>query len=213
MLKVKVCGMTDPANVKAVAQTGPDFMGFIFYPGSPRYVGKEPDPAIFNNVAADILKVGVFVHEDPVYVIEIAAMTGLDYVQLHGTETPDYCESLKLSGLKIIKDFGICDYTDFDMFESHMGVCDFYLFDTRSEKHGGSGKKFNWDILNSYNLDKPFFLSGGIGPSDAKEIMKIKNPWFMGVDLNSLFETTPGIKIPELVSGFVEEIKKSGNEL
>ena len=213
MLKVKVCGMTDPANVKAVAQTGPDFMGFIFYPGSSRYVGKEPDPAIFDSVPSGILKVGVFVHEDPVFVIETAAIVGLDFVQLHGTETADYCESLKLSGLKIIKAFGICDYTDFDMFESHMDVCDYYLFDTRSEKHGGSGKKFNWDILNSYNLDKPFFLSGGIGPSDVKEIMKIKNPWFFGVDLNSLFETIPGIKIPELVRGFIDEIKKSGNEL
>jgi phosphoribosylanthranilate isomerase len=208
MLKVKVCGMTDRINVKDVASTGPDFMGFIFYPRSPRYVGHDPDPAIFSNVPAGIRKVGVFVHEDPINVIEIAAMTGLDYVQLHGTETSDYCESLKLSGLKIIKAFGICDYTDFDIYRSHLDVCDYFLFDTRSEKHGGSGRKFNCDILDSYDLNKPFFISGGIGPSDATQILSIKNPQFFGADLNSRFEISPGIKDAGALKGFIDEIKK-----
>jgi phosphoribosylanthranilate isomerase len=208
MLKVKVCGMTDPANIKEVAEAGPDFMGFIFYPKSPRFVGKDPGPEIFDNVPADILKVGVFVHEDPVTVIEIAAMTGLDLVQLHGTETPDYCESLKLSGLKIIKAFGICDYTDFDIYASFMDVCDYFLFDTRNEKYGGSGKKFNWEIVAGYKLDKPFFLSGGIGPADAIQLKGIQNEKLMAVDVNSLFETSTGIKDARALKSFIEEIKK-----
>jgi phosphoribosylanthranilate isomerase len=99
------------------------------------------------------------------------------------------------------------------MFSSHIDVCDYFLFDTRSDKHGGSGKKFNWDIINGYSLDKPFFLSGGIGPSDAMEIMKIKNPKLYGVDLNSLFETSPGKKDARALESFIGEIKMSGNEL
>ncbi len=208
MLKVKVCGMTDPANIKEVAEAGPDFMGFIFYPRSPRYVGQDPDPEIFSNVPAGILKVGVFVHEDPVTVIEIAAMTGLGLVQLHGTETPDYCESLKLAGLRIIKAFGICDYTDFDIYGSYMDVCDYFLFDTRNEKYGGSGKKFNWKIIDNYRLDKPFFLSGGIGPEDVVEITGIQNEKLMAVDVNSRFETATGIKDARTLKRFIEEIKK-----
>jgi phosphoribosylanthranilate isomerase len=208
MLKVKVCGMTDPYNVIEVAETLPDFMGFIFYTRSPRYVGQDPDPEIFNNVPAGILKVGVFVHEDPVSVIEIAATTGLDLVQLHGTETPDYCESLKLSGLKIIKAFGICDYTDFDIYGSYMDVCDYFLFDTRNEKYGGSGKKFNWEIIDNYRLNKPFFLSGGIGPADVLQLKGIQNEKLLAVDVNSLFETATGIKDALALKSFIEEINK-----
>jgi phosphoribosylanthranilate isomerase len=208
MLKVKVCGMTDPANVLEVAEAGPDFMGFIFYPRSPRYVGQNPDPEIFNNVPAGIQKVGVFVHEDPVTVIEIAAMTGLDLVQLHGTETPDYCESLKLSGIKIIKAFGICDYTDFDIYGSYIEVCDYFLFDTRNDNYGGSGKKFNWEIVAGYKLEKPFFLSGGIGPGDAMQLKTIQNEKLIAVDVNSLFETATGIKDAVALRSFIEDIKK-----
>jgi phosphoribosylanthranilate isomerase len=209
MLKVKVCGMTDPANIKEVAGSGADFIGFIFYPRSPRYVGQDPDPEIFNNVPAEILKVGVFVNEDPANVIEAASMTDLDLVQLHGTETPDYCESLKLSGLKIVKAFGICDYTDFDIYGSYLTVCDYFLFDTRSDKYGGSGRKFNWEIIDSYRLDKPFFLSGGIGPADAGKIKGIQNDKLVAVDVNSLFETATGIKDAKALKSFIEEIKKS----
>jgi phosphoribosylanthranilate isomerase len=207
MLKVKVCGMTNPANVKEVAEAGPDFMGFIFYPRSPWYVGQDPNPELFNNVPAGILKVGVFVNEDPVTVIEIAAMNGLDLVQLHGTETPDYCESLKLSGVKIIKAFGICDYTDFDIYGSYIDVCDYFLFDTRNEKYGGSGEKFNWEIVAAYKLDKPFFVSGGIGPDDAMQLKGIQNEKLMAVDVNIRFETATGIKDALALKSFIQEIQ------
>jgi len=205
-MKVKVCGNTDPANARMIAEASPDFMGFVFYGSSPRYVGDNPDPSLFT-LPEGIDKIGVFVDEDPVSVIEIVAMYNLDYVQLHGTETPGYCEGLKLSGLKILKAFGLCEYTDFEMYTSYMEVCDFFLFDRRTSKYGGSGEKFDWSILEKYKLDKPFFLGGGIGPGDASSIKGINNYRLVAADINSRFETSPGIKDPAAVKRFIEELK------
>jgi len=200
--------MNDPSNVKEMVEAKPDFMGFIFYPGSTRYVGAEPDSSLFHNVPSGITRVGVFVNEDKGKIIESALSFGLGMIQLHGNESPEYCSFLRSSGLKIVKAFNVSKDFDFELARPYISVCDYFLFDTKNEKAGGSGKKFNWQILNRYNLEKPFFLSGGIGPDDTGMIKVITNRGFFAVDVNSCFETSPGIKDVKLVKSFIDEIKK-----
>lgn len=209
MKRVKVCGMCDPLNVKEIAEAKPDYIGFIFFRGSPRYVGEEPEMALFNNVSPGIKKTGVFLNEDNYKILDVSITTGLDIIQLHGNESPETCLQLKTSGLLIIKAFNIGMNFGFENLIPYMPVCDYFLFDTKSEKPGGSGSKFNWEKLKEYTLDKPFFLSGGIGPEDAGVINAIENKGFFGVDVNSRFENTPGIKDITLVKTFIKSLKDS----
>lgn len=209
MKRVKVCGMCDPLNVKEIAEAKPDYIGFIFFRGSPRYVGEEPEMALFNNVSPGIKKTGVFLNEDNYKILDVSMATGLDIIQLHGNESPETCLQLKTSGLLIIKAFNIGMEFGFENLIPYMPVCDYFLFDTKSEKPGGSGRKFNWEKLKEYTLDKPFFLSGGIGPEDAGVINAIENKGFFGVDMNSRFENTPGIKDITLVNTFIKSLKDS----
>jgi len=208
MLKIKICGLKDPSNVKEIANTHPDFMGFIFYPESCRFVGYKPDDSLFRKVPSEILKTGVFVNEEPSVIINIINKYGLDTVQLHGNETEDYCNYLKKAGLKIIKAFGVTKGSDFTISERYMDVCDYFLFDTKTASHGGSGRKFDWEIINEYHLNKPFFLGGGIGPEDISLIKKIKHQYLFAVDINSRFELSPGIKDIKKVRDFINAIKK-----
>lgn len=207
MIKVKVCGMCDPLNVKEIGQTNPDFMGYIFYPGSPRYVGEEPEMAIFHNVPPGIKRIGVFLNEDNHKILNLSNRSGLDMIQLHGNESPVSCLQLKSSGLLIIKAFNIDNEFSFENLNQYMPGCDYFLFDTKSEKPGGSGRKFNWEKLEEYTQDKPFFLSGGIGPEDSGIIKTIENRGFFAVDVNSRFEDAPGIKNVDLVKTFIKSIK------
>ena len=209
MKRVKVCGMCDPLNVKEIAEAKPDYIGFIFFRGSPRYVGEEPEMALFNNVSPGIKKTGVFLNEENNKILDLSMATGLDIIQLHGNESPETCLRLKTSGLLIIKAFNIGMEFGFENLIPYMPVCDYFLFDTKSEKPGGSGRKFNWEKLKEYTLDKPFFLSGGIGPEDAGVINAIENKGFFGVDVNSRFENTPGIKDITLVKTFIKSLKDS----
>lgn len=199
--------MCDPLNIREIAESKPDFMGFIFYPGSPRYVGEEPDRSLFQNVPSEISPIGVFVNEDPDKILDLALRMGLGLIQLHGKESPDYCSQLKSTGLKIIKVFSMAENFAFEYIKSYIPGCDYFLFDTKTEKPGGSGEKFNWDKLSGYSLDKPFFLSGGIGPEDAGIIKTIRNRGFFAVDVNSRFETAPGVKNATLINTFIDEIK------
>lgn len=207
MKRVKVCGMCDPLNVKEIAGTNPDFIGFIFFRGSPRYVGEEPEMALFNNVSQGIKKTGVFLNEDKNKILDLSLATGLDIIQLHGNESPVTCSQLKTSGFLIIKAFNIGMDFGFENLIPYVPVCDYFLFDTKSEKPGGSGRKFNWGKLKEYTLDKPYFLSGGIGPEDAGIIKAIENRGFFGVDVNSRFEIVPGIKDVALVKTFIKTLK------
>lgn len=207
MIRVKVCGMHDPLNIKEIAEVKPDFIGFIFYPGSPRYVGDEPETELFRNVASHIKKTGVFLNENNHKILDISIRTGLDMIQLHGNESPASCFQLKSSGLTIIKAFNIEKDFGFEFLKQYALACDYFLFDTKSEKQGGSGMKFNWEKLEEYSMEKPFFLSGGIGPEDAGLIKSIENRGLFAVDINSCFETSPGIKDIALVKTFIEEIK------
>lgn len=199
--------MQNPLNVKEIGETMPDFIGFIFYAGSPRYVGEEPDRSLFQNVPLLIKKTGVFVNEDNLKILDISMRTGLDMIQLHGNESPVTCMQLKSSGLTLIKAFNIGSDFSFESLKPYMAVCDYFLFDVKGKKPGGSGKKFNWEKLNDYSLDKPFFLSGGIGPEDAGLIKFIGNRGLYAVDINSRFETSPAMKDVDMVKKFIKEIK------
>ena len=207
MIKVKVCGMYDPLNVRKVVEAKPDFVGFIFYPESPRYVGDDPVMESFHNVPPYIKRVGVFYNEDNHKILELSMRKGLDMVQLHGEESPISCLQLKYAGLTVIKAFSIGKDFDFGSLMQYAPVCDFFLFDTKSDLAGGSGKKFNWQKLDEYSIDKPFFLSGGIGPEDAEELKSINIRGFYAVDINSRFETSPGIKDVSMIKSFIEKIK------
>lgn len=199
--------MRDPLNVKAIAETGPDFMGFIFYPGSPRYVGAKPDRSLFSGIPSGITGVGVFVNENYDKIIEIAKYSGLQTIQLHGSESPEFCAQLRTTGLKIIKAFNVDNELDNGVFRIYLEVCDYFLFDTKTGKPGGSGRKFDWNKLSGYTHDKPYFLSGGIAPGDSGIINALRNRGLFGVDINSRFESSPGVKDRKLVKTFIDVIK------
>ena len=206
-LLIKICGMKIPENIRAVAALQPDFMGFIFYPKSPRYT--EPlDIATLNALPASIKKIGVFVNEDLENVLTIATKYNLDGVQLHGNELESMCKELHKSGFIVIKAFPIAEAYNFKVTKKYEGTCDYFLFDTKTDAYGGSGVKFNWRMLNEYVGETSFLLSGGIAPDDAEAILKIEHPKFAGIDLNSKFEVKPGEKNVEELKFFLREIRK-----
>lgn len=181
-----------------------DYLGFIFYPESKRFVGRTISPELFNSEKA---KVAVFVNEKTDEIIRITREYDFKYVQLHGNETPEVCETFKNRGLKIIKAFSLNDNFDFSELTNYERCTDFFLFDTKTEIPGGSGKKFNWKILEKYTMNTPFFLSGGIDPGDAGAIKEINHPKLYGIDLNSRFEDEPGLKNIKKLEEFINEIK------
>jgi len=201
--------MRDASNMKEIAEANPDFMGFIFYRGSKRYVGEETGNALFTKVPMGIIRTGVFLNEDNNTILNISARTGLEMIQLHGNEPPAACKELKSSGLTVVKTFNIGDDFNFEKLEKYASVCDYFLFDTKSPLHGGTGKKFDWKRLEEYSMDKPFFLSGGIGPEDADAVKSFVNRGLYAVDINSRFEITPGIKDADKVRKFINDIKIS----
>jgi len=200
--------MKDPLNIREVASTGPDFLGFIFYPGSKRYIGTDPDIAGFQQVPARIKKVGIFVNEKPEKILELAYQYDLDLMQLHGSETVQDCRTIKSAGYQVIKAFGVDAGFNFTTLTPFLQFCDYFLFDAKSAEYGGTGQKFNWQKILQYKYNVPFFLSGGIGPDDSAVIRDINHPAFFAVDINSRFETEPGLKNVIHVKAFIKEIKK-----
>ena len=193
-LLVKVCGMRDAAALAQVAALGPDFLGFIFAPKSPRFVGEALAPEVVRALAPAIWKVGVFVNETTANILATAHRFGLAAVQLHGHETPAQCEELSEAGLLVMKAFAVGEVVDFAALLPYVPHCDFFLFDTKGAAPGGNGAVFNWNLLSSYNLPVPYFLAGGLGPEHAAELAALRLPGLVGVDLNSGFETAPGVK-------------------
>jgi phosphoribosylanthranilate isomerase len=191
-MKIKVCGLKYPDNINAVAELAPDYMGFIFYNRSPRCVGDLP-PDILNNLPASIYKTAVFVDESHEKINLLIDDFGFDAIQLHGNESPDFANSFK-NKMTVFKAFGLNDNFDFDRLNDYAGKVDYFLFDANTPIHGGSGNTFNWDILYKYKLTVPFFLSGGLSLDNLEQIIKITHPQFYGIDLNSRFETAPGMK-------------------
>jgi len=206
-LKIKVCGMRDPENISGVVAALPDYLGFIFYPRSKRFIGFEPSPEVLSIVPDTVRKVGVFVDETLEKVLEICRNWKLNVAQLHGNESPDYCKQIKDAGIAVFKAFSVDELFDFTTLTSYSGVCDYFLFDTKGQFPGGTGQKFNWQLLENYQGNVPFFLSGGIGPEDLKAVLDFQHPQLFGVDINSGFEISPALKDVEKVRSFINEIR------
>lgn len=204
---IKVCGMNDARNIPEVAALRPDMLGFIFYASSPRYAGALP-PETVAAISPEIRKVAVFVNEEAGNIKSTVARYNIETVQLHGNETPDVCRELREAGLRVIKAVGVGDVSDMEQCGPYLPVCDMLLFDTKSPLYGGTGQAFDWKILESYNGRLPFLLSGGITVSDSARIKVFHHPRFAGIDLNSRFETVPGVKDAGLLASFLNEIRK-----
>ncbi len=210
-LKIKICGMRDPGNIREISALSPDYMGFIFYPPSKRFIG-ELSAADLSDMPENIRRAGVFVNMTPEDMLTECGRMKLDAVQLHGSESPDVCKLMKQEGLEVIKAFNIAQETDFDVMRDYLDACDMFLLDTAGPGFGGTGLKFNWNRLRDYNFDKPFMLSGGVGPADAEEILSIDHPRFYGIDLNSRFELEPGMKDGPALAEFVSRIRTAGDQ-
>jgi len=195
--------MRDTQNINDLIGLGIDYMGMIFYAKSPRYITDLPEIHDYRNVK----KVGVFVNASESEIMKQVHEFDLQVVQLHGYEEADLCERLKYQGLEVFKAFGISEDFDFVNVKSFEGVCDYFIFDTKTKSHGGSGKKFNWDKLEEYQGSTPFLLSGGISPNDIDEVLNLNHPLYAGVDLNSGFEIEPGLKNIDLLKEFINSYK------
>ena len=205
-MKLKVCGMRDSDNVGLVASLHPNYMGFIFHATSPRNTSSILQKETIENLPIDIEPVAVFVNKELEDALAILKQYNFKHAQLHGNESPEYCEAIKENGFGVFKVFSIDESTNFSEMEKYLEVADYFLFDTKSPKHGGTGLKFDWDLLEQYTLNKPVLLSGGIGPEDVKLVQQalLKYPWIHGLDLNSRFEVSPGLKDMEKLRIFFE---------
>ena len=233
---IKVCGMRDARNIREVSQLGVDMIGMIFYPKSPRYVemqsshaGIIPDYAKEDIGASDSsgsssesvstsakspARVGVFVDDMVQNIVTRVVNYHLDYVQLHGNEPREMCENLRLTldpdirpGIKIIKAISVSDASGIQKYKEYVGTVDLFLFDTKCKTVGGSGQQFDWQVLEQYDGEVPFLLSGGIGPEDASRLHAFHHPKCIGIDLNSRFEIEPGVKDVEKLKGFLNAMQ------
>lgn len=207
-LKIKVCGMREVANLEGLCQLGPDFVGYIFYRASPRFVGDSPDEALFSIPGDTISRVGVFVNEPILSVRKIVKAGWVDVVQLHGSESPEYCKTLVNEGVHVIKAIGPGNLDSLDRLEEYYGVVHYFLFDTAGEGKGGTGEKFDWDQMEKYTLPVPFLLSGGIGPDDVEAVRSLDHLLLRGVDVNSKFELKAGRKDIKKLEVFIKAIRK-----
>ena len=216
--------MRDAQNIREVSQLGVDMIGMIFYPKSPRYVEMQSSHAgIIPDYAKEDIniksskspaRVGVFVDDMVQNIVTRVVNYHLDYVQLHGNEPREMCENLRLTldpdirpGIKIIKAISVSDASDIQKYKEYVGAVDLFLFDTKCKTVGGSGQQFDWQVLEQYDGEIPFLLSGGIGPDDASRLHAFHHPKCIGIDLNSRFEIEPGVKDVEKLKGFLNEIQ------
>jgi len=197
-MKVKVCGLNNPSSISELNKVGIDFMGFIFFKKSPRFMSKD---LILSNLSKQ--KVGVFVNENLETIINYTKEYNLDYVQLHGDEEPSFCKKL-MKVVKVIKAFRVSNDYDINLTNSYIECCDYFLFDTKGKLPGGNSYKFDWKLLEKYTFLKPFILSGGIGLKDISEIKKVikSDLPIHAIDVNSKFEISPGNKNIELLKKF-----------
>jgi len=202
--------MRDPQNIADIVKAGADMLGFIFFEKSKRYVGEFDIPEL-EGMKTLTERVGVFVNAQRSFVIEKVFEHQLDYVQLHGDETAQYCETLKKENprLKTIKVFSVGEHFDFKKTEKYKEVADLFLFDTKGKERGGNGFKFNWEILQEYRGENPFLLSGGISLADVGAVKNFQHPLLWGVDVNSGFESEPGLKKSNEVEQFITSIKSN----
>ncbi|MBO6217241.1 MAG: phosphoribosylanthranilate isomerase [Prevotella sp.] len=241
---VKVCGMREPENIRDVAALGVDWIGFIFYPKSPRYVsqirsraGIIPDYSVFmkheelsskelsskelsnkevsnKEVMRQVKRVGVFVDDMPQNIVTRAVNYELDIIQLHGSESVIMIDNLRSTlapsirkGIKFMKALSISTAEDILRYKEYEGHVDYFIFDTQTPLIGGSGNHFDWNMLDAYDGNTPFILSGGVGPDDAERVLSIRHPMFAGIDLNSQFETAPAVKNVDALKAFLAKIR------
>ena len=208
-LIIKVCGMREAENIRQIERLAPDWMGFICWDGSPRFVSKTPD-----YLPVSCSRTGVFVNPSVQQVKEDMTRLGLDIIQLHGKETPQFCQAIKSlrrpdgSPLRLVKAFGITADRPFPDTSEYEEACDYFLFDTRCTTIGGSGMVFDWDMMRQYHGKRPFLLSGGIGEEHIEALKSFSHPMFAGVDLNSRFEDSPAIKNVERLKNFIHQLRE-----
>ena len=199
--------MREPMNIEQVAQLGVDMMGFIFYPKSPRYVSQAVDRSDSDR---KVCRVGVFVNDSIPDMVDRILSFSLNAVQLHGGESREVCEQLREANgeIKIIKAISVSDAGDIQKYKEYVGAVDYFLFDTKCKTVGGSGQQFDWQVLDEYDGDVPFLLSGGIGPEDVSRVHSFHHPKCVGIDLNSRFEIEPGVKDVEKLRKFLLKVKR-----
>lgn len=212
--------MRDADNIRDISALGVDMIGLIFYPSSPRYVQQFSSGAgIIPDYAPDMgktpLRVGVFVDDMPQNIVTRVYNYKLDYIQLHGNEPRETLENLRATidpdikpNIKIIKAISVSSAEDIKKYKEYVGAADLFLFDTKCKTVGGSGEQFDWQVLQAYDGDVPFLLSGGIGPDDAERVRNFHHPKCIGIDLNSKFEIEPALKDVEKLKQFLVKVKR-----
>jgi len=207
-LKIKICGMRHHENIEEISSLNPDMMGFIFFPPSKRYAGEILDPLQLFSLPSSTKRTGVFVNEKTEQILLMVSKYSLDFVQLHGNESCEQCRVIKERGIGVIKTFSISENFNFEECSDYLPYTDYFLFDTSTPEFGGSGKKFKWEELKNYNLAHPFFLSGGISADDTASLLSLSVIGFYGIDVNSRFETEPGLKNFKMLEKFILKIRQ-----
>jgi phosphoribosylanthranilate isomerase len=213
MIKIKVCGMREVDNLAQLIELQPDFIGFIFYDKSPRFVADQLDEVQIKAIPRSIKKVGVFVNSNPDYILKNVKKYDLQFVQLHGNESPDFCHNLKKRGINIIKAFSVDGSFNFSSLNNYTPHCDFFLFDAKGTNPGGNGITFDWGVLSRYDNEKPFFLSGGLSLDNIEQIAQLDSLKIYGIDINSKFETEPAIKDINKIRQLLEIIRPVEEEI
>ena len=198
---IKVCGMREADNIRATEQLGVDWLGFIFWPNSSRYVATRP--AYLPSAAK---RVGVFVDASIEDVTNKASDYQLDIIQLHGHESREYVSEISNRGLTVMKAISISNRDDIATSKVYEGIANYFLFDTKCKTVGGSGEHFDWSVLNAYDGSTPFLLSGGIGPDDVERVRNFCHPECIGIDLNSRFEISPALKDINKLKQFIQQL-------
>ncbi len=216
---IKTCGLKKPENIASIVELNLDWIGLIFYAKSPRFVGTESELIPFlakpGNLAKQPKRVGVFVNETFDNILQAIEEYQLDYVQLHGGESAVFANTLRQMlddkldrRVGIIRAFRVSRAFDFAVTVDFEAYCDYFIFDTKAPQvYGGTGHKFDWSILDRYQGQTPFLLSGGIGPADAAEVSELRHPALAGVDVNSRFEIEPGLKDVAALQSFIKELR------
>ena len=199
--------MREAENIRQLLALQPDYMGFIFYEKSSRFVSDKLDEELLKSFPFTTRKVGVFVNATTAYILEMYKKYELDYIQLHGEELPDFCRNLKLKGVNIIKAFSIDMNFNFGKLQNYKPYCDFFLFDTKGKERGGNGTTFDWSILNQYDNEKPFFLAGGIDLENSINALEISGLKIHSLDVNSKFELSPAMKDIDKIEELMKIIK------
>ncbi|RYY89953.1 MAG: phosphoribosylanthranilate isomerase [Chitinophagaceae bacterium] len=208
-MKLKVCGLTSVTQMQEAYELGVDYVGLVLYEQSKRSALQLAAREATAIRKLEVPKVGVFVNEDCDTILRLTEELDLTAIQLHGTETPEFCHSLR-ERVNIIKAFRVTTDTDIDVLvKPYQDLCNYYLFDTWTPEYGGSGEQFDWNLLEKALVDKLFFLSGGIDADSIKRVRKFYHPFHYGIDINSRFETSPGVKDMALIKQFISDLNAS----